>query len=50
MGPHELAALKREWRDLMLKINKSQAEGRRLDELEKQLKAAGVASVNGCAL
>lgn len=37
MGPHEKAALERERRDLQLKVNKSQMEGRRLDEIEKLL-------------
>ena len=37
MGPHEREALTREYHDLMRAVNKTQAQGRRLDELVELL-------------
>jgi hypothetical protein len=38
MGPHERAALQSERQDLLLRPNRTQMEGRRLDEIEKLLR------------
>ena len=37
MGPHEREALTREYHDLLRAVNKTQAQGRRLDELVELL-------------
>lgn len=37
MGPHERAAAERERLELLRRVNKTQMEGRRLDELEELL-------------